>query len=180
MRVTERSGSLQWARTGAWSICASLTLAAALGSRAYPRAATAHAADARSAAPQLTLEVPRELRVGEHAHVELTLELPPEAAESLLLTAYREGKSLEVVKGRLLRSDARDPAARPLRFALPVLATAPGTALVGVRLLAYVCAPACRAVEAETRYAMSVLALTRRLRWKFGDLFCSGQHTEPA
>ncbi len=134
------------------SICVSLALAAG----AF---ASAPDADARSTAPpRLTLAVPRELRVGEHAHVELTLELPPEAAESLLLTAYREGKSLEVVKGRLLRSDARDPAATPLRFALPVLATAPGTALVGVRLLAYICAPSCRAVEAETRANVVVLA----------------------
>jgi hypothetical protein len=74
------------------------------------------------------------------------------------LTPYREGRSLEVVKGRLLRSDARDPTAKPLRFALPVLASAPGTALIGVRLLAYVCAPRCRAVEAETRANVVVLA----------------------
>jgi hypothetical protein len=132
-------------------LCASLLLAAAL--------ALAAGAGADSAAPpRLTLEVPRELHVGEHAHVELTVELPPEAAEPLLLTPYREGKSLEVVKGRLLRSDARDPAARPLRFALPVLATAPGTALIGVRLLAYLCTPRCRAVEAETRANVMVLA----------------------
>jgi hypothetical protein len=152
MRVTERSGGLRRVRAGGWCICASLSLAAGL-------LGFARGVDARSfAPPRLTLEVPRELRVGEHAHVELTLELPLEAADSLLLTAYREGKSLEVVKGRLLRSDARDPTATPLRFALPVLATAPGTALVGVRLLAYVCAPACRVVEAETRANVVVLA----------------------
>lgn len=126
-------------------VTAALALAAAIATASPPL-------------PQLVLEVPRELRVGEHAHVELTVVLPPEAAEPLLLTPYREGKSLEVVKGRLLRSDARDPAARPLRFALPVLAIAPGTALIGVRLLAYVCAPRCRAVESETRANVVVLA----------------------
>jgi hypothetical protein len=107
--------------------------------------------------PRLTLSAPRELHVGEHAHVELLVELPPEAAEPLLITPYREGEALDVVKGRLLRSDARDPAARPLRFALPVLASAPGTAWVGVRLLAYLCAPRCRAVEVETRANVVVL-----------------------
>jgi hypothetical protein len=151
MRATERSGGGRRAALGRVLLCASLLLAAAL--------VFAAGAGARSAAlPRLVLEVPRELHVGEHAHIELTVELPPEAAEPLLLTPYREGKSLEVVKGRLLRSDALDPAAKPLRFALPVLATAPGTALIGVRLLAYLCAPRCRAVEAETRANVVVLA----------------------
>jgi hypothetical protein len=106
---------------------------------------------------QVALAVPHELHVGEHAHVELTLELPPEAAEPLLVTPYREGKALEVVKGRLLRSDARDPGAHPLRFALPVLATAPGTALIGVRVLAYLCASRCRVLELEAHSNVVVL-----------------------
>jgi hypothetical protein len=109
------------------------------------------------ALPQLTLEVPRELHVGEHAHVDLVVELPAQAAEPLLVTPYREGEALEVVKGRLLRSDARDPNAKPLRFELPVLAAAPGTALIGVKLLAYLCTPRCRAVEVETRANVVVL-----------------------
>jgi hypothetical protein len=120
------------------------------------RAWSAHARDL--VLPKLTLDVPRELRVGEHAHVVLVVELPPEAAEPLLVTPYREGEALEVVKGRLLRSDARDPSAKPLRFELPVLAAAPGTALIGVKLLAYLCAPRCRAVEAEARANVLVLA----------------------
>ena len=110
-----------------------------------------------SALPRLTLEVPRELHVGEHAHVDLVVELPAEAAEPLLVTPFREGEALDVVKGRLLRSDARDPSATPLRFELPVLAAAPGTALIGVKLLAYVCAPRCRAVEVEARASVLVL-----------------------
>jgi hypothetical protein len=148
MRLTERSGGGRRAALGAVLLCASLLLVAAL----------ADAGADSATPPRLMLQVPRELHVGEPAHVELTVELPPEAAEPLLLTPYREGKSLEVVKGRLLRSDARDPAANPLRFALPVLATAPGTALIGVRLLAYLCAPRCRAVEVETRANVMVLA----------------------
>lgn len=120
--------------------------------------AQGQAARAREAeTPRLVLEVPRELRVGEHAHVDLVVVLPADAAEPLLITPYREGEALEVVKGRLLRSDARDPAAKPLRFELPVLATAPGTALIGVRLLAYLCSPRCREVEVETRATVIVL-----------------------
>jgi hypothetical protein len=107
--------------------------------------------------PRLSLHVPSELRVGEHAHVDLLVELPAEAAEPLLLTPYREGEALEVVKGRLLRSDARDPSAQPLRFELPVVARTPGTGLIGVRLLAYLCTPRCRAVEVETRAKVVVL-----------------------
>jgi hypothetical protein len=107
--------------------------------------------------PRLVLEVPRELHVGEHAYVELVVDLPAEAAEPLLVTPYREGEALEVVRGRLLRSDARDPMAKPLRFALPVLARAAGSALIGVRLLAYLCVPRCSAVEVEARANVLVL-----------------------
>lgn len=123
-----------------------------LGWAAFGAPAVRAGSDARAA-----LEAPRELHVGEHAHVELILELPTDAAEPLLVTPYREGKALEVVQGRLLRSDAREPNARPLRFALPVLATAPGTALIGVRVLAYVCAPRCRALELEAHTNVMVL-----------------------
>jgi hypothetical protein len=151
MHATERSGGGRRTALGWVLVCASLLFATAL--------VFVRGAGARSVAPpRLVLEVPRELHVGEHAHVELTVELPPEAAEPLLLTPFREGRSLEVVKGRLLRGDARDPGAELLRFALPVLATAPGTALIGVRLLAYLCTPRCRAVEAEARANVVVLA----------------------
>jgi hypothetical protein len=143
MRWTERSAEVRLGR---------LALAALSGLLALAVGRASAGSEARAA-----LAVPRELHVGEHAHIELSLELPPEAAEPLLVTPYREGKALEVVRGRLLRSDARDPAARPLRFLLPVLATAPGTALIGVRVLAYLCAPRCRALELETHANVVVL-----------------------
>lgn len=116
-------------------------------------------------APSLKLNgLPRELHVGEHARFDLEVQLPPNAATPLLLTPFREGQALEVVKGRLLRSDARDPNERPLHFELPVLARAPGVARIGVRLLAYLCEPAagarepiCRAHEVETRADVLVL-----------------------
>lgn len=137
-----RRGVLLWARL-------------ALG--ALTSMASARADAAPSKVPVLRLEVPRELHVGEHAQLALWVDLPAHAGVPVLITPYREGEALEIVRGRLLRSDARDPRADPLRFELPVLARAPGTGLIGVRLLAYVCEPQCRAVEVETRANVVVL-----------------------
>lgn len=108
--------------------------------------------------PVLSLELPVDLRVGQHARVLLSVQLPPAAARPLLVTPFHEGAALEIVKGRLLRADARDPAENPLRFELPILALAPGAAVIGARLLAYVCdKTSCRAVEVETRANVVVL-----------------------
>ena len=107
--------------------------------------------------PSLRLHAPTELRVGQHARFALEVRLPQNAGRPVLLTPFREGQALEVVKGRLLRSDARDPEANPLVFELPVLARAPGSVRIGMRLLAYVCAPRCRAFEAETSTNVLVL-----------------------
>jgi hypothetical protein len=108
--------------------------------------------------PTLALELPADLRVGQHARVSLSVKLPKAAAAPLLVTPFHEGAALEIVKGRLLRSDALDPAANPLRFELPVLALAPGAAVLGARLLAYLCSgERCRAVEVETRANVIVL-----------------------
>lgn len=107
--------------------------------------------------PRLSLVLPSELHPNEHALVTLEVELPAHAGQPLLLTPFREGESIEIVRGRLLRSDARDSTANPLRFELPILAHAPGAAVVGVKLLAYLCTPRCRAVEVETRRNVVVL-----------------------
>lgn len=136
-------------------------LAALLLALAAPGSAASQpsAAPVTSAGPSMRLSPPRELHVGEHARLELELLLPAGAAGPLLITPFHEGQALEVVKGRLLRSDARDPNARPLHFELPVLARTAGVARVGVRLLAYVCEreQRCRALQAETRADVVVL-----------------------
>jgi hypothetical protein len=119
-------------------------------------AAHAHGQAARGA-PSLKLQLPTDLHVGEHARFVIEVHMPPGAGQPLLLTPFREGQALEVVKGRLLRSDARDAQANPLLFELPVLARAPGSALIGVRLLAYQCEPGCRSVEVEARASVMVL-----------------------
>lgn len=139
-------------RSGRWGAALSTLLVASLW---VGRAET----QAGAASPALQLTPPRELHVGEHARFELIVTLPAQAAGPLLITPFREGQALEVVKGRLLRSDARDADETPLRFELPVLARAAGVARVGVRLLAYVCErdDRCRAVEAEARVDVMVL-----------------------
>ena len=115
----------------------------------------AHAED--GPLPTLSLEVPTDLHVGEHARVVLSVRLPKGTEQPLLVTPFREGAALEIVKGRLLRSDALDRTANPLRFELPLRALAPGAAVIGARLLAYVCQDTCRAVEVETRANVVVL-----------------------
>jgi hypothetical protein len=139
---------------------AALLVALLWAGPAETQAGSAPAARAPSAAlPAMRITPPRELHVGEHARLELEVSLPAQAAGPLLITPFCEGQALEVVKGRLLRSDARDPNERPLRFELPVLARAAGVARVGVQLLAYVCEhqERCRAVEAEARADVVVL-----------------------
>jgi hypothetical protein len=109
------------------------------------------------AQPRLTLSLPAELHAGEHMLLTLEVWLPEHAGEPLLVTPFREGQSIEIVKGRLLRSDARNPRQNPLRFELPMVARSAGAAVVGVKLLAYLCRERCRALEIEARRNVVVL-----------------------
>jgi len=108
--------------------------------------------------PILRVAEPRELRVGERTALEVTLELTPDVASPLLVTQTVEGEAVEVVRGRLMRKDARDPEAAALRFDVPVLAHAPGTSIVRVHALVYRCREVCQALELETRVSVVVLA----------------------
>jgi hypothetical protein len=104
------------------------------------------------------LSGPPEMRVGERGAVTITLELGPDDAPNVLLTPVVDGGAIEVVRGRLLRDDARDPQSRLLTFELPVLARAPGTGAVRVHALAYRCTPRCVALEREARVSVVVLS----------------------
>jgi hypothetical protein len=108
----------------------------------------------------LSIAVPEALRVGDHRALVLTLSLPPDVATPLLVTPRGEGEALEIVRGRLLRADARDPQGTPLVFDLPVVARQPGTAVVRVRAAAYRCREKqCRELEVEA--VKTVLVLPR-------------------
>jgi hypothetical protein len=107
---------------------------------------------------QLHVAEAQELRVGDRAVLDVSLDLPANAAAPLLLTQTVEGEAVEVVRGRLMRKDARDPNARQLHFDVPLLARAPGTSIVRVHALVYVCQAQCEAVELEKRVSIAVLA----------------------
>ena len=84
-----------------------------------------------------------------HLVVPVVVELAEAVDAPLLLTPSVEGSAVEVVRGRLLRSDAKLLDARHLRFEIPVVARSEGTAIFRVELAAYVCEPRCRLVTAS-------------------------------
>jgi hypothetical protein len=85
---------------------------------------------------------------GAHAQVVVTVEFAAPNAEPLLLTPSSQGVAVEVVRGRLSRSDAKSPSTTQLHFDVPVIARAEGTAIVHLELHAYVCHARCRRIVA--------------------------------
>jgi hypothetical protein len=112
-------------------------LAASAGSRAQPP---------QPAPPPVKMQLApeQELRAGSHASVSVDVELPPGNDSPLLLTPSVEGSSVEVVRGRLSRSDGKARSEHVLRFEIPVLARTEGTAILRVELMTYVCARTCQ------------------------------------
>jgi hypothetical protein len=106
----------------------------------------------------LNVSVPEPIHVGDHASLTLTLHLPDGAKGPVLVTPRTQGSAVEVVRGRLLKSDAKDPGADPLVFELPMLARSAGQAVVSVRALVYRCDDAeCDALTLEARKNVLVL-----------------------
>ncbi len=139
-----RTGSLGWA----------LVVAAVW----VAPAATSDASAASTLGPRLEVTGALELRVGAHSALSVVLTLPEGAAEPVLLTPTAEGEALEVVRGRLMRGDARRAQQGALYFELPVVAKSSGSSIVRIHALAYACREdLCRAVEAETQVHMVVL-----------------------
>jgi hypothetical protein len=73
-----------------------------------------------------------------------------------LLTPRSEGTAVEVVRGRLMRADARQPDAEELEFRIPIVAREAGTAILRVRASGYLCEARCRAVDAQASLIVSV------------------------
>ncbi|MEM1415788.1 MAG: hypothetical protein AAGH15_12850 [Myxococcota bacterium] len=83
-------------------------------------------------------EPPAPLRVGDRRMV--VLEVRGVGADlPVLVTADEEGTAIEVVRGRLTRLDAEDPAAPALRFPVPLVARAAGTSVLRAELRTFVC-----------------------------------------
>jgi hypothetical protein len=105
--------------------------------------------------PTLSVEAPSEMLVGARLSVPITVHIDRKAGNRIdtmpvMISAHTAGRALDVVKGRLLRADALDPNANPLRFELPVVASSPGVALLTVTLLTYRCGFRCEAIRSET------------------------------
>ena len=110
-------------------------------------------------APALTvrLEAPHELHPGEHAEIVALVHAEDAARGPILVTPTIDGAAVEVVRGRLFRFDADDPASDPLRFRVPVLARSVGTAVLSVRVDGHACEGAqCAAVDAEATARIDV------------------------
>lgn len=109
-------------------------------------------------APGVTvaLEPPGELTEGDRAEVVAAVTIDPPNDLPLLVTPSSEGAAVEVVRGRLLRADAEDPDARPLRFRIPIVARGSGTAVLRVRAAGWVCEERCREATGEASVALRV------------------------
>lgn len=112
-------------------------------------AAAQLAAAADDARLQVEIEGPDSLERAAHFNVPVRVTLPLGGAAPLMLTPSVEGSALEVVRGRLIRSDAKPVDATQLRFELPVVARSEGTAILQIEVNTYVCEPRCRAVSAR-------------------------------
>jgi hypothetical protein len=117
---------------------------------------TAPSAAQDEARAELTIEPPEQLTVGDRRSVIALVTIVPEGDRPVLLTPTSEGTAVEVVRGRLLRTDAEDPSARVLRFSIPILAATPGTSVLRVHVSGWACEERCRPVETDAEVVLRV------------------------
>lgn len=92
-----------------------------------------------------------------HTSIQVAVSLPAETNDMpLMLTPHIDGDAIELVRGRLLRSDAKKSPDGRLLFAVPVVARAQGTALLRVDVMTYACSERCRRLDASSTYALHV------------------------
>jgi hypothetical protein len=114
---------------------------------------------ARAQAPggvEVTLEAPHALVAGDRAEVVAVVRIEPANDLPLLVTPRSEGAAVEVVRGRLLRADAEDPTAVPLRFRLPIVARGAGTSVFRVRVSGWACDRRCAQVTGDASAVLRV------------------------
>lgn len=106
---------------------------------------------------KMTLQPEQHLPRNAHTSIAVSVELPIGRDNlPLLLTPRIEGAAVELVRGRLLRSDAKQIDATHLRFEIPVVARSEGTAILRVHLTTYLCAETCRQVEVTASAVLAV------------------------
>lgn len=118
--------------------------------------ATGVAGQPDSSEISVVIEQPATLTQGSHATLRVEVRTTGSIARPLLLTPHVEGRPVEMVRGRLLRTDARDPDASTLIFELPIRVLTPGTAVVHVEVAAYTCARRCRLVRVRAKRVLNV------------------------
>jgi hypothetical protein len=114
------------------------------------------AARAGDAAIRVSIHGEDTLPRSAHVGVSVTVELAADTDAPLLLTPSVEGTAVEIVRGRLMRSDAKRLDAHQLRFEVPVIARSEGTAILRVEVSSYVCAPRCRQVSGNASRVLHV------------------------
>jgi hypothetical protein len=126
--------------------------------------ALAAPASARAQGDELSvaLDPPAALHAGDRA--EIVARVSGAGPHPLLLTPRSEGTAVEVVRGRLMRADARDPDAEVLELRIPVVARSAGTAVIRVEAAGYACAERCRRVRAEAAAVLRVAPAVRDRR----------------
>lgn len=124
---------------------------------------TAFSRTASADPPALAIRLlPSRLEAGDRTALVVEVVLPPgpNADARLALTPSTEGTTLEVVRGRLLTADAQrdvdETGAVHLRFSVPVIAHAPGAAVLRIDVNAIVCAEVCASVAMSERFAVEV------------------------
>lgn len=106
------------------------------------------------------LDAPPSLQAGDRA--EVVARVSGAGPHPLLLTPRSEGTAIEVVRGRLMRADARDSRAGILQFRIPIVARSAGTAVLRVVVAGYACADRCRLVRAESSSVLRVTTSAER------------------
>ena len=106
---------------------------------------------------QITLQAEQHLPRDAHTAIPVFVQLPEGSdALPLLLTPRIEGAAVELVRGRLMRSDAKQEDRTRLRFEVPVVARSQGTAILRISVVTYVCAQSCQRIEATTSAVLEV------------------------
>jgi hypothetical protein len=105
----------------------------------------------------VTLQASQVLQRNAHTGIGVLVQLPAASADApLLLTPRIEGAAVELVRGRLLRSDGKRVDATHLRFEVPVVAKSAGTAILRVHVATYLCEDSCRRIEQAASAVLEV------------------------
>jgi len=105
---------------------------------------------AADAAASISIRGEDTLALSAHTSIPVLVGLAPGgAAFPLTLTPRIEGAAVELVRGRLLRSDGKPVDETHLRFDVPVVARSVGTAILRVELVTYACDPECRTISVQ-------------------------------